>query len=70
MPDLELYARVFPANADTTAVLDDLVAFINGLDLSHQAGAMRVVTYVMLKRGAKRREQARGPVKPAIGVKR
>jgi hypothetical protein len=56
----DLYARVFPMTADTTAVLDDLVAFVNGMDLSHQAGAMRVITYVMLKRSALRRDTVRG----------
>lgn len=51
-------------SSDATVVLDDLTVFINTLPLEHQAGALRVLAYVLLKRSAIRREKAAGE-KPA-----
>jgi hypothetical protein len=62
----QAYERMFDS-ADSVAVLDDVTVFINALPLEHQAGAMRVLTYVLLKRSAVRREKAAGVKAPAKG---
>ena len=63
----QTYERVFPSTNDTTVVMDDLTRFINAMPLEHQAGAMRLLTYVLLKRSAARREKAAGKKAPAKG---
>ena len=50
-------------------VLDDLTAACKGMKDEDQAGATKLLLYMLLKRSARRREQAKGPVKPAKGVK-
>ena len=46
-------------------VLDDLTAACKGMKDEDQAGATKLLLYMLLKRSARRREQAKGPVKPA-----
>lgn len=46
-------------------VLDDLTQAVKGMKDEDQAGATKLLLYMLLKRSAKRREQAKGPVKPA-----
>ena len=48
-----------------TAILDDLTQAVNGMNEAHQAGATKLLLYVLLKRSAARRDKARGEVKPA-----
>lgn len=52
---------------DATVILDDLTVFINNMQIEHQAGALRLLAYVLLKRSAIRREKAAGPKAPAKG---
>jgi flagellar biosynthesis regulator FlaF len=60
------YERLFNTH-DSIAVLDDVTQFVNALPIEHQAGAMRLLTYVLLKRSAIRREKAQGVKAPAKG---
>ena len=46
-------------------VLDDLTQAARGMKDEDQAGATKLLLYMLLKRSARRREQAKGPVKPA-----
>ena len=48
-----------------TAILDDLTQAVNGMADAHQAGATKLLLYILLKRSATRREKARGDIKPA-----
>ena len=63
----QTYERVFPTTNDVTTVLDDITRFINAMPLEHQAGAMRLLTYVLLKRSAARRDKQAGPKKESKG---
>jgi hypothetical protein len=60
------YDRLLNSN-DSMVVLDDVTTFVNAMPLEHQAGAMRLLTYVLLKRSAIRREKAAGVKAPAKG---
>ena len=62
----QAYERAFNS-ADSVAILDDVTVFVNTLPIDHQAGALRLLAYVLLKRSAVRREKAAGPRAPAKG---
>ena len=58
----EAYAHVFAPSRTTDLVLDDLTVFANTLPESQQAGGIRVVGYIMLKRSALRRAKVKESV--------
>lgn len=58
------WATVFEDGAAATAVLDDMTIFATGLPETQQAGATRLLLYILLRRSQLRRqkgkEKARG----------
>ena len=55
----EAYAQVFAPSRQTELVLDDLTVFANALPESQQAGGIRVLGYIFLKRSTLRRAKAK-----------
>ena len=60
----QAWAKVFEDGPATTAVLDDLTVFANGLPETQVAGAMKLLLYILIRRSqirrAKSKEKARG----------
>ena len=57
----QAWQTVFSDGAATTAVLDDMTVFANGLPESQQAGAAKLLLWILLKRSALRRAKTAGP---------
>ena len=55
------WAKVFEDGPATTAVLDDMTIFATGLPESQQAGATRLLLYLLLRRSQLRREKRKEP---------
>jgi len=55
----QAWSQVFPDGPATLAVFDDLTVFANALPESQQAGAARMLLYVLLRRGALKRAERR-----------
>ena len=53
------WAQLFADAQSTTLVLDDMTAFANSLSESQQAGACKLLLYILAKRGQLRRERTR-----------
>ncbi len=49
------WAKVFEDGAATTAVLDDMTVFATGLPETQQAGATRLLLYILQRRSQLRR---------------
>lgn len=53
------WASVFQDGAATTAVLDDLTVFVNGLPESQQAGGCKTLLYILACRSRMRRQKGK-----------
>ena len=51
------WATVFNGQPAVTVILDDLTVFVNSLPESQQAGAAKVLMYILLRRSQLRRQQ-------------
>ena len=55
----EAYQHVFAPSRQTEIVFDDLTVFANSVPESQQAGAIRVLGYILLKRSQLRRAKTK-----------
>ena len=55
----QAWAKVFEDGPATTAVLDDMTVFASALPETQQAGATRLLLYLLLKRSQLRRTARR-----------
>ena len=55
----QAWTAVFADGPATTAVLDDMTVFVNALPESQQAGAAKLLLYILLRRSLLRREKTR-----------
>lgn len=55
----QAYASVFSPGDATQTVLDDLQGLANGFPIEHQAGAARLLLYMLSKATALRRDKMR-----------
>jgi len=53
------WAKVFEDGPATTAVLDDMTTFASGLSETQQAGATRLLLYILLRRSQLRRQKGK-----------
>lgn len=53
------WAKVFEDGAAATAVLDDMTVFASGLPETQQAGATRLLLYILLRRSQLRRQKGK-----------
>lgn len=56
----QAWAKVFEDGPATTAVLDDMTVFVNGIPETQQAGAARLLLFILLKRSQLRRARRNG----------
>lgn len=55
----QAWERVFEDSAQTTVVLDEMTVFANTLPSEHQAGAAKLLLWILLRRSALRRAKIR-----------